>query len=185
MIAVDSLRQIDPLTLARETVQAAVDRVHSLAMAIEIGVTARLNFFGVSPEATTLGHAVRALTLYAQHGTPLDAPVQEYCITLIGVADEALDDATSPDVSTPLGLVVAAALCREDLEHGKPVRTTWLSALGGVTPGRVKQLVGTEALRVVVRSGDHYVHADDARRWLGGRGIVVERQSKSRSSESS
>ncbi len=184
------LAEIDPITLAREVVSAAYDAIIRRTMAIDLHLELRIlregeqwdpraewarpkDGVGVwgAPESTTLGHAVVALTCYAQSGERLDADVQEYCVMFVGAADEDLDDASSPDPSTPLGLVVAAALAREQIEQGEPVRTAHLAALAGVTSGRVRQLVASGELRVTTRGGDDYVRAADARRWLGGRGV--------------
>ena len=57
------------------------------------------------------------------------------------------------------------------------MRTGWLAALAGVTIGRVQQLVTSGDMRATVKGGDNYVRADDARRWLGGRGVEVQRGS--------
>ena len=66
------LRSLDPVALARDTVQEAIDRVHSLAQAIHVAITCGIDL-DVPNEATTLGHAVQCLTRYAQTGAPLDA----------------------------------------------------------------------------------------------------------------
>ena len=175
-----SLREFDPATLARETVHAALDRIRATAMGIDPRLSVRVERDGKPWDGTgltTLGHAVQTLTIYAQTGAPLEASVHKYCVTLVGVADDALDDASRPDTTTDLGIVIAAALCRESLEQGQPVRTGWLAALAGVTIGRVQQLVTSGDMRATVKGGDNYVRADDARRWLGGRGVEVQRGS--------
>jgi hypothetical protein len=185
------LADIDSIDLAREVVARAADRLHSAAMAIDMRLDVEVRREGEpwspharadgtpwprpeggvgvwgAPASTTLGQAVRALVLYARDGGTLDAPVHDYAVTLVGAADDALDDAGAPDPSTPLGLVVAAALGREAVDAGKPVPTAHLAALAGVTDGRVRQLVASGELGSVTRGGNNFVRARDARRWLG------------------
>ena len=163
------LSTIDPAKLARDTVRDAIDRIHGMLFALAPQATYRLELDDREPESTTVGHAVASLVLYAQGRARLDADVHEYCITLIPVAGDALDDSGTPDPMTPLGLVVAAALARERIEGGSPVSTTQLAILGDVTPGRVRQLVASGELV----APDGQVMPTEARRWLGARGVVL------------
>lgn len=167
-----TLRSLDPIALARETVQEAIDRVHSLAQAIHVAITCGIDI-DVPNEATTLGHAVQCLTRYAQTGAPLAAPLSEYLITLVGAATEALDESQTKEPSSDLARVLAAAQARDDAERGEPVRAVGLACLGDVHPVRVRQLVEGGELRAAERG---YVRADDARRWLASRGVEVERR---------
>lgn len=168
------LADIDPRELARSTVREALDRVHRVLFELAPLADYRIVDGGgkpIDPEniaGSNVGEAVLALTRYAQTGAPLDAPVQEYCITLIPIAPDALDDSGSPDPSTPLGLVVSAAIAREDLSQGRGISTTRLAALGGVSDSRVRQLVVAGDLNV---DKAHDVRPKDAVRWLAARGV--------------
>lgn len=178
------LDDIDPAELARTTIREALDAIHSQLFGLVPFADYRIVDGDGKPIDTghvqnlagsTVGHAVVELARYAQTGAPLDAPVQEYCITLIPVAGGALDDSGTPDPSTPLGLVVAAATARESLAAGHPVTTARLAILGGVTQARVRQLVSAGELDAKLdRTTDRdtlLVRAADAIRWLSGRGV--------------
>jgi len=166
------LRNLDPVALARDTVQTALDRAHTMVMAIEVGATISIKVHAPH-EATPLGHAIQCLTRYAQTGAPLDAPLSEYCITLVAVCSEEIDDSQSREPKTDLGRIIAAAQARDDAERGEPVRIVGLACLGDVIPRYVRRLSETGELRESERG---YVRSDDARRWLSARGIVVERR---------
>lgn len=172
------LAEIDGTKLAVETIQRALDHIYSMLFALAPLGDARIVTgdpavpFG-APErdavtASNVGEAVVMLTSYAQRGDELDAPVQEYAITLIPVAGDALDDATTPDPSTELGLVVAAALGREAIDEGQPISTTRLAILGGVSPQRIRQLIAAGELSA---DKGNEVAAVDAKRWLSSRGV--------------
>jgi hypothetical protein len=169
------LHDIDGYALARQTVDDAIGEIHTRLIALVPMADYRLTLSdGRALSSASIGlfgvaEAVMRLTAYAQRGEPLDASVQEYCITLIPVASDALDDSGEPDPSTDLGLVVSCALAREELAAGRPVSTTRLAALGGVTAGRVRQLVAAGDLAV---GKDDKVRARDALRWLSGRGVL-------------
>lgn len=176
------LADIDPAELARTTIREALDAIHSqlFGLVVPFADYRIVDGNGKPIDAENLsgsmvGHASGALTHYAQTGAALDAPVQEYCITLIPVAGDALDDSGTPDPSTPLGLVVAAATAREGLAAGRPVTTARLAILGGVTQARIRQLVAAGELDAKLdRSTDRdtlLVRAEDAIRWLSARGV--------------
>jgi len=172
MTARTPLRSLDPLMLARETVRAVEDRIHALALAIDPRASCALTL-DIPPEATVLGHSVQALARYVQTGAPLDGPLSEYFISLVGSCDAELDDSQSKEPSTDLGRIIAAAQARDDAERGEPVRVVGLACLGDVIPRYVRRLAETGELREAERG---YVRADDARRWLVARGIVIERR---------
>lgn len=173
------LADIDPAELARTTIREALDAIHSQLFGLVPFADYRIVDGGGQPvdvenlAGSTVGHAVVDLTRYAQTGAALDAPVQEYCITLIPVAGDALDDSGKPDPSTPLGLVVAAATAREDLAAGRPVTTARLAILGGVSQARVRQLVAAGELGAKLDASTDrdtlLVRAEDALRWLSTR----------------
>lgn len=167
------LSKIDGLELARSTVQEALANVHRILHGL-----APFSLFAVVGEdgkpidvtnvaGSVAGSAVVVLTRYAQTGAGLDAPVQEYCISLIPVAPEALDEQGDPDPKTPLGLVVTAAIARERIVDGLSVSTSALAILAGVTPGYIRQLVANQELPATKNE----IAAKDAARWLGARGV--------------
>lgn len=168
------LSEIDGAALARATMQEALDRVHSILFALvplsSYALTGQngkpLNLDNLA--GSIVGDAVASLTRYAQTGTGIDAPVEEYCISLIPVAGSALDDSGEPEPSTELGLVVAAAQARERLQEGMSISTTSLAHLASVTPGFVRQLVAKGELVKV----DGEIQAEDAVRFLGARGVA-------------
>jgi len=181
----ETLHEIDALGLARETVRDAWKRIFVLARDIdpswEAAILSLPNQRGRADEDTVLGKAVRALTLYAQDsssppGSHVAAAERlEHLLSVTAVCTWAVSPTGQPQLGTPLGLVIAAAVTREGLEQGKPVRATWLAALAGCSHVRIKQLVQDGTLR---SSGRGLVRADDARRWLAARGIKVERRAE-------
>ncbi len=71
------------------------------------------------------------------------------------------------DPETPVGLVLAAALARFELGQGEPVTARQLGALAGLDERHV---------RLLARNGElalgGTVKAEEARRWLSGRGVA-------------
>lgn len=168
------IADIDPETLARDVLSDALHRVNRTLFAIAPVSTYRLtNGNGKTldvtthPTSSTGGEAIVRLVQYAQNGAELDAPVQEYAITLMDFAGEALDDATDPSPATALGAVLAACLGRQAIATGSPVTTTQLALLAGVTPQYVRRMVSAGE---VAASGST-VAAKAARQWLSGRGV--------------
>jgi hypothetical protein len=168
------IADIDPETLARDVLADALHRVNRTLFAIAPVSTYRLtNGNGKTldvtthPTSSTGGEAIVRLVQYAQNGAELDAPVQEYAITLMDFAGEALDDATDPSPATALGAVLAACLGRQAIATGSPVTTTQLALVAGVTPQYVRRMVSTGE---VVADGSS-VSAKVARQWLSGRGV--------------
>ena len=169
------IADIDPVALAREVLADALHRVNSTLFAIAPMSVYRLtNGIGrtlnveEAPSSSTGGEAIVRLVRYAQTGAELDAPVQEYAITLMDFAGDALDDATAPSPATALGAGLAAALGREAIGEGIAVTTTQLALLAGVTPQYVRRMVSTGE----VRADGSSVAAKDARQWLSGRGVA-------------
>lgn len=173
----------EPRAWERDTLQAALDRAGRILRGISPFSTAvpaildpsgeawlvPLTLEGIDPCSTVAGEAVVALTAYAQRGEGLDDEVAECCISLIPIAPEALDEAGRPDPSTPLGLVVAAALAREKIERGFPISTTALAVFAGLSAGRIRQLVVGKEIEIT-EAGE--VPASVAKRWLGARGVA-------------
>lgn len=172
----DRLRVIDGLALAKDVCERAINEAWRILMAASpMGDVPQIHIDTDNPTQSETGHAVMMLTAYAQHGHRLDAPVQEYCISLIPVAGDALDDSVNPDPSTELGLVVSAAMCREALECGLDVSTARLAALAGLSLEAIQKLVKKGELKAEVKGRGHATEVDagDAIRWLGARGIKV------------
>lgn len=185
------LSEIDPVQLARATVRDAHDRIIRQAMAIDAHLTPVLYYGGLPttprpgwdgmtdprPEDTTAGSAVVALTRYAQLGVEMDADVHEYCVSLIGIADEALDEVSEgigADPELELGVVVSAALAREAIDAGKAVSTRRLAILASTAWTTVRNAVAAAELNARPqkdRPSHHEVPAADARRWLGARNV--------------
>lgn len=174
----DRLRALDGRALAKATIDDALSKVGSVLFSIAPFSDYRITtgdgqpLRDADPMASVVGSAVICLTAYAQSGTPLDADVHEYCVSLIPVAGDALDDAMSPDVTTDLGLVVAAAMAREAIEEGRPVSLPHLEALAGLARKYIYYLVDRGEL--VAKKGA--VSASNARAWLSGRGVQVARK---------
>lgn len=163
------LSEIDPEQLAETEHRRAVDRVHSLLLALAPLSNYTLALGDGGWRGSVYGHAVYCLARYAKHGAALDADVHEYCVSLIGPGDHALDDSGAPDPSTDLGMVVAGALAREKLADGgrRKVTVRELSILGGVDPNHVR-LLGRKG---EIEIDDGEIRASEARRWLSGRGV--------------
>jgi hypothetical protein len=114
------------------------------------------------------------LAAYAISGNGLDAPVQEYLVSLIPLWSSVAGGATDidglqaeADPETPLGLVVCAAVARELLELGRSISAVQLAALACLSATQVRQLARSGEL--VLDDGE--IAAKEARRWLGARGV--------------
>lgn len=80
------------------------------------------------------------------------------------------------DGDTALGVVVRAGLARAWAQTGGPdIPLTWLAALAGLTPARMRQLVAAGELRATVETRGSarvgMVEALEARRFLTARGL--------------
>ena len=168
------LSEVDPEALAEAEWRRAIDAVHSRLFALAPLSTYTLTLGDAVPawRASVYGHAVYAIAKYARHGTPLDADLHEYCVSLVGPGDAALDDSGDPDPGTALGFVVACAMAREMVDLGRPLTLRQLAMLGGVTPGRIRQIVDAGGLRVSRRGDEMTVSAAECRRWLGAKGVA-------------
>lgn len=164
------LPRIDPAALAIETARTAVDHVLRLQM----------DLFGLEeasapdPQHTEIRRTVQRLAHYAVTGDALDAPVAEYLISLIPLWSAAEGNGSDVDVGrdadpdTELGLVIVAALAREQLDTGiEPLTTAQLAALSGSSQRLVQQLVASGELA----AEDGAVAPAEARRWLAARAV--------------
>jgi len=168
------LADIDASTLARDTLQEALGQVDRILFGIAPFSSYLVTDTDGKPlradnvEGSVAGDAVLALVRYAQTGAGLDAPVNEYAVSLIPVAPDALDESCEPDPKTPLGLAVSAADARERIGNGGAVTTSQLAHLASVTPGYIRQLVANGELPATRNE----IAATDAARWLGARGVA-------------
>lgn len=161
------LSQVDPDALGQQTV--AQMRDHLGRQAVAVGLTV------VEAGPADLAYTIADLARYARDGVALDAPVQEYLVSLIPLWSAPLGHAPSPleiedeaDPDEPLGLVIHAALAREAIEQGQPVTARQLGALAGVD---------AQHIRLLARDGEIDLDAGratakEARRWLSGRGVA-------------
>ena len=173
------LRDLDPAVLAEQAHEHCLGRLTGLAFAL--GYDLHEGGAGVS-EAR---HAVHQLAHYARTGVPPEGRaelVHEYLISLIPLdllppsGDPEEPDPTAPEAVQGVHLVVLAVLAREALRQDQPVTSAQLAALGSLTSSAVRaHLVSGELRRwrAGPARGDRraYVHPEDARRWLGARGV--------------
>lgn len=175
------LASIDPAALAAAVTRGAQEHL------------TRLAFAWGSPDAPPLDcwqltHTVHSLASYAVAGARLDAPVQEYLISLLplwtyaaggaGVETPEFDRAYGGDLDSldrdwrgELVLVMVAAIGRERVAAGEPVTVAQLAALGSMSPDAVRLLGRKGELAL---SGDPLeCDADEARRWLSARGVSL------------
>lgn len=182
------LHELTPERVALDVARASCDHVVDLTMRLLSPVCEgpwlpRGQDVDVSLRSTQIYLTVLDLAAYAIRGTALDAPVQEYLISLVPAHQSALGSdadvdglADDADPSTPLGLVIAAALAREALDAGRPLTSAQLAVLGGVSASYVRRLVSSGELG---RPGDgghgggHTIRAREARRWLDERARVA------------
>lgn len=158
------LRDLDPEALAREVTDAVLAHVLRLVDLTEPGR-------GSVPRLDRdLSRSVRCLAAYARDGTPLDAPVGEYLVSMIPLytspmgESEIADLSSEVDPETPLGLVLVAAIARDRIATGVEmvIHARELAVLAGLDVEHVRRLC---------RSGEIEQDAAGARRWLAARGV--------------
>lgn len=172
------LRDIDPAKLGQQAHEHVVERLHGLLTAIDP--------MAIPPPLDGRSEVRRAVTLlahYARTGEPPEGRrelVHEYLVSLVPAG--LLPDTDPPDEPTTedptaaiVHRVVLAVLARERLADGEPVPASHLAALADVSPARVRQLLSTGELRawrrgIATTDRRAYVHPEDARRWIDGRG---------------
>jgi 2-hydroxychromene-2-carboxylate isomerase len=86
----------------------------------------------------------------------------------VGEIEDVIEDADPSAV----GLVLRAAWARLMIAEGGPVSSAQVAALAGLNPRAVRQLVEAGEISAKKRDGDLMVKADEARRWLGARGVA-------------
>jgi len=168
------LNAIDPAALALETAQRMRDHITSqLFHVTAIGQNIQFDVTDDDLRQSEMYHAVRTLAGYARGDHGLDAPVQEYLISLIPLwmapigQSDADGIAKDADPDTELGIVICAGVARELIEQGRAVSSAQLAALASLSQRAVQQLVKAEE----IPSDKDGVSAKDARRWLAARGV--------------
>ena len=168
------LRDIDPTTVADQTQDALMGRLWRLAQAC--GVTDPVSP-AMTPSEAWL--AVHQLAVYAVTGTPPEHRLElvgEYCLSVSEIVGWLGEPTQLLDPETDLDVVLAAALAREELAHGRPVSSAQLAVLASLS--RVH-------LGVLQRQGDAptgersegvsgrplRIDAAEAREWLAARGV--------------
>jgi hypothetical protein len=165
------LHDITPSGLAREIAQGALDHIVSQTMQL-------VSFDAIpalpDPEQTEVYRAVRMLAGYARGDHALDAPVQEYLISLAPLYLAPLGqlgEADGEGLDTALGVVIQAAQGREALGRKRGSLTTEeLGALAGMSRRAVALLCRTGELTAEQDEDGWRVAAAEARRWLAARG---------------
>lgn len=180
------LLALDPATVAVDTVRAVARHLAWSAIRLSPAQLRMVPDLGTASDAevasTDLGLTIQSLTAYAQRGAMGDWPdvscvsdaIQSVCEALyVRPLDGGTYDGTEfdrdGDPDTAIGLVLLAAECRRSLSEGEPVTTRGLAALAGLSDSRVRQLVVAGDLR---RVKHERIRADDAKRWLSGRGTL-------------
>lgn len=188
------LAAIDPQRLAAEVCAGVLDYAAHLLLSVATSAAGQWRL--PEPDGLLdLRYTVVTLAGYAQGRHGLDAPVEEYLISLLplwqypaharGSVDTPeydramrgdLDD-LADDWRGQLCLVMVAATGREAMSAGRPVSVAQLAALAGVSPDHVRLLARRGELDL--SGGAHLTGAPlaadaaTARRWLSGRGVVV------------
>lgn len=176
------LRDLDPHTLALDTARRLLDHVTSLCIPISpLGEVRTPQIDHADLERCELYMSTRRLAQYAVHGGELDAPVQEYLISLIpmwsaaeGNGTSEIDGMVESEPSTPLGVVIAAAVARERLAEGHSVTPAQLATLAGVDRDYLLRLAAAGDLPGARQAKEGRrtwtVSAKGALQWLAGRG---------------
>ena len=168
------LSQVDPQALALETARRFRDHLQSQLFHVSpLGVVRTIDIDDDDLVQSEIGLAVRTLAGFARGDHGIDAPVQEYWVSLVPLWSSALGMADHEDVganaspNTELGLVMAAAKAREEVLGGRPVNSTQLALLASLSPRAVQKLVADGE----IAAGDDGISASTARRWLAARGV--------------
>lgn len=164
------LAQLVPEDVAAAAEAKVLGHLYSQWMSL---VDMHVNLPSVPERSTEIYRVVRELTQYAQGIHRLDAPAQEYLVSLVPLWSSVLGEADvddgvgDADPSTPLGLVICATLGRDAVVAGQGVSAVQLAALSGLSDRQVRQLASAGEL--VLENGS--IAAKEARRWLVARGV--------------
>lgn len=182
------LQDIDPEKLAEE--------VHGWLTSYRWRLDMAISFSGgdtryppTTWQSSDAGRAVHQVAVYAKTGTPPEHR-QELLPEYLQSIGEAVWQAPHPDVyqmvpfpwdagagepSTDLDVVLVAAVGREWIGEGRPVTQLMVACLAGLTVQSVRDLISAGELAATARDeGDkrvRLIEADEARRWLSGRGV--------------
>ena len=169
-----TLASIDPAQLARDVADAVIGHIHHVAFSV--GLTCQT----MGP--CDIEFSVRVLAHYAVHGGELDAPVQEYLISMLPIWSRASDGTavTTPEYDDPdtvdstrwlgqLVLVMRAAEGREAIAEGQDVGPAELAILGGVSSRHVRHLLRGGEIAGEDDGRRWSISAEEARRWLATR----------------
>lgn len=181
------LSDINPAALSAATTEAMAHHVARLAAPLSPGLTVHVD----GPHGDSgVGMSAADLARYARGEGGLDSTVEDYAIELVPLLASPLAPVTGPlppvltrwlsgqvdaddldpsSLEDRLALVLTAALGREALDHRQPVSVGQLATLAGVSPDHVR-LLGRRG-EVAIEGGQ--VGAEEARRWLAGRGVRV------------
>lgn len=177
------LRDINADALALSTAKALLEHVHSLVVSglapawDSVRSTAGKTSAEQALRSTKLYTTVRALAQYAAHGVALEVPVREHLASLLPLYSGALGEGvrdvdallSTADPETPLGLIIAAAQAREQLEQGAALLSTLqLALLASMSRRQVQQLVSAGELQGDARG---LVSSAVARQWLASRDV--------------
>lgn len=176
---------IDPQALGLDAERKLID--HLASMHDALGTAFKAPAAGRSP----IFGEVRALAEYAKTGQqPVN--VEFFAASICRLLAAPLSAGTPEDlydrsIEDPLGLVVAAALARDALAHGRPIEAEQLAALSGLSERQIQEIVRAGAIQgaraVEARGRKLYaVEAKSARRWLCERGVPgFEKKARGRS----
>ncbi|HHH27964.1 MAG TPA: hypothetical protein ENK57_06425 [Polyangiaceae bacterium] len=168
------LRDIDPTTVADATQDALAGRLWRLAQLC--GVTDPVAPSTTRSEAWL---AVHQLAVYATTGTPPEHRLElvgEYCLSVSEIATWLGEQTQLLDPATDLDVVLAGALAREELDHGRPVSTAQLAVLASLSREHLSTLQSagdapTGRRAEGVRGMPRRIDAEEARAWLAARGL--------------
>lgn len=179
------LADLVPATVAAEVVEAV--RAHIGRLAFGLQPAHVWDEKSTAGSFSSLGLTVEDLTRFAQTGTTADwgdvegarDALIEVCSALYSRAGEPgtfgvgeIEDVIEDADPSAIGLVLRASWARLSIAAGESVSTAEVAALAGLNPRAVRQLVEAGELTARKRDGEITVKADEARRWLGARGVA-------------
>lgn len=171
------LANIDPVNFGREVADRVVHHLARYVATLSPGVRLEIDCGTNGLESSGVALSATDLCRWTQTGTgehPDEArdSLQALCEALyVRPCDEGtyavsdLDDDADP--TSDFGAVVVAAACRLALLDGEAVTPRWLGALASVDAEHVRLLARRGELALV----DGEISAEEARRWLSGRGV--------------
>lgn len=179
------IHDISPDDVADDVERLVRDHIVRLSLALDSGSS-----MPMTEGFPVLRSTVRMLAGYAQiglratdwphHGCARDA-VQEVCEALYSRAGEpytfgvgplepgavATDAELGDDAESRIAIVLLAAWARVGIDNSEPVPVRALATLAGVDPDHVRLLGRKGEISIT----DGHVHAEEAYRWLSGRGV--------------